>query len=271
MKMLLCTDGSPYASLALRLGTGIAKKVAAAVDVLAVFSNGEGEAKAARMAKEAIAELKEAGVPAACCKRAGRLAAQVVEQARSTPYDLVVIGSRGRRGLVRLLLGSVALHVAEHVPASVLVVKGQIREPRKFLVCSSAGPASEHTVRFAGRLARALNAAVTLLHVMSQLPLVRDAPPDALEASAEELIQRRTREGIHLHRMLDLLAAEGVAARAVVRHGLVLDEIVAEFYAGQYDLLVIGAHVTPGLSQHLLEDLSAEILLAINRPVLIVR
>jgi len=58
---------------------------------------------------------------------------------------------------------------------------------------------------------------------------------------------------------------------AVVRHGLVLDEIVAEAREGQYDLLVTGAHITPGLNARLVDDLSADILLAANCPVLIVQ
>ncbi|MCK4451240.1 MAG: universal stress protein, partial [Anaerolineae bacterium] len=107
--------------------------------------------------------------------------------------------------------------------------------------------------------------------VMSQLPLTKNALPHDLDASAEELIQRGSREGVHLSRMLDLLTAEEVAARAVVRHGSVLDEIIAEAREGRYDLLVTGAHVTPGLDARLVDDLSADILLAANRPVLIVK
>jgi len=106
---------------------------------------------------------------------------------------------------------------------------------------------------------------------MSQLPLAEDAAPGDLDASAEELIQRGSREGIHLDRMLHLLAEEGQIGRAVVRHGLVRDEIVAETQEGRYDLLVTGAHVTPGLNARLVDDLSADILLAAERPVLVVR
>jgi nucleotide-binding universal stress UspA family protein len=223
------------------------------------------------LAKLAAAELRAAGMPVAIHRRIGRLTEQVVLQARSAPYDLVVIGSRGRRGIVQFLLGSVALRVTGHVPTSVLVFKGAIRDLRRFLVCSSAGPVSDRTVRFAGDLARALGSSLTLLHVMSQLPLAQDAPPADLEASAEELIHRGSREGAHLSRMLDLLAVEGQAARAVVRHGLVRDEIIAEAREGRYDLVVTGAHVTPGLNARLVDDLSADILLAANRPVLVVR
>ena len=270
MKILLCTNGSSHAARALDLGVRVAQRAASDVDILVVVER-DREEEARQMAEGAAADLETADIPVTIRQRTGRLADAVVLQAQTAPYDLVVIGSRGRRGVMRLLLGSVALHVTGHALASVLVVKGRTRDLKRFLVCSSAGPVSEHTVRFAGRLARALDASLTLLHVMSQLPLAEDAVPDDLEASAEELIQRGSQEGVHLRQMLDLLATEGQAGRAVVRHGLVRDEIIAEAREGRYDLLVTGAHVTPGLDARLVEDLSADILLAANRPVLVVR
>ena len=270
MKILLCTDGSSHTVRALNLGTRVACAAASSVDILVVVERGQEE-DTNRLVEATTADLEEAGIPVAIHRRTGRIAEEVVRQAQVTPYDLLIIGSRGRRGVVRLLRGSVALHVAKHTPASILVVKGRTHDLKQFLVCSSAGPVSEHTIRFAGRLARALEASVTLLHVISQLPLAEDAVLDDLEASAEELIQRGSREGVHLSQMLDLLATEGVAARAVARHGLVRDEIIAESREGQYDLLVTGAHVTPGLNARLVDDLSAGILLAANRPVLVAR
>ncbi len=270
MKILLCTNGSSHTARALEVGVRVAQKAASDVDILVVSERDQGK-EARRMAEATAADLAAAGTPVTTHQRTGQMANEVVLQAQAAPYDLVIIGSRGRRGVVRLLLGSMALHVTEHAPASILVVKGRARELRRFLVCSSAGPISEHTVRFASRLARALGASVTLLHVMSQLPLAEDALPNDLDASAEELIRHRSREGIHLRHMLDLLAAEGQVGRAVVRHGLVLDEIIAEAREGRYDLIVTGAHVTPGLNARLVDDLSADVLLAANRPVLVVR
>jgi nucleotide-binding universal stress UspA family protein len=251
------------------MGVRVAQEAASEVDILVVAEQDEEEAR--RMAEETAADLERAGIPVTIQWRDGRMAEEVVRQAKATPYDLVIVSSRGRRGVMRLLLGSVAMYVTGHTPASVLVVKGRRRALKRFLVCSSAGPASEHTVQFAGRLARALGASVTVLHVMSQLAVAEDAVPDDLEASAEELMQRGSREGVHLRQMMDVLAAEGQAARVVVRHGLVRDEIMAEAREGRYDLLVTGAHVTPGLDARLVEDLSADVLLAANRPVLIVR
>lgn len=270
MKILLCTDGSSYTTRGLNLGTRVACAAANSVDILAVVEPG-WEEDTDRLVEAAATDLETAGISVTIHRRTGSIAEEVIRQAQATPYDLLVIGSRGRRGVARLLLGSVALHITERVPFSVLVVKGRVRDLKRFLVCSSAGPVSEHTIRFAGRLARALDASVTLLHVMSQLPLAEDAVLDDLEASAEELIRRGSPEGAHFSQMLDLLTAAGVVTRAVVRHGLVRDEILAEAQGGQHDLLVTGAHVTPGLNARLVDDLSADILLAANCPVLIVR
>ncbi len=48
---------------------------------------------------------------------------ELVEMARKEKADLVVVGSHGRTGIAKLLVGSVASHVMTHAPCSVLVVK----------------------------------------------------------------------------------------------------------------------------------------------------
>jgi nucleotide-binding universal stress UspA family protein len=47
----------------------------------------------------------------------------IVDEARAWKADLIVIGSHGRHGLDRLLLGSVAEGVLRHAPCSVEVVR----------------------------------------------------------------------------------------------------------------------------------------------------
>lgn len=271
MNILLCSNGSVWANRALDIGVQIALAAGSTVDVLAVTRRAERLEEVSKEVEEAVGDLRAQGIPVTVHQRVGRLDEEAIQQAQSAPYDLVVIGSRGRRGIKRLFLGSLAARVVEHTPTSVLVVKGEKRTLKRFLICSAAGPVSEHAVHFAGRLARSVDASVTLIHVMSQLSLTREASLADLQAPAEELIRRRSREGVHLNQMLDLLAVEGTKVRAVVRHGLVVDEIVVEAEEGQFDLLVVGAHVTPGISSLLAGDLSEQILLAADRPVLVVR
>jgi nucleotide-binding universal stress UspA family protein len=47
----------------------------------------------------------------------------IVHAAETERADLVVVGSHGRTGLQKLLIGSVAAHVVTHAPCSVVVVK----------------------------------------------------------------------------------------------------------------------------------------------------
>jgi len=270
MHILLCISSYSHTGRAMEVGAHLAKEVASVVDIL--FVTGKGDAQAsARVVKTTVAELEHAGIHVTVHQRVGQLSAEIVRQAQSTPYDLVVIGSRGRKGIVARLLGSVAREVSGCAPASVLVIKGRVRELQRLLVCTAAGPDSENAVRFAGQLAQALGASITLLHVMSQLPLSRGAVLKHLEASADELIRFGAREGIHLSHMMALLAMAGVEVRTVVRHGLVMDEIRTEAQEGRYDLIVIGAHITPGVKPIVVEDLASDILLAAARPVLTVR
>ena len=143
-----------------------------------------------------------------------------------------------------------------------------------------------------GRVAKLTGAQVTVLHVMSQLsatPVLPQAgalrvmpqtpaPPEPsgiqlehLEAPAEELITLDTPEGLHLQDALAILADQRVPARALVRHGLVVDEIVAEACEGDYDLLVVGAHTAEGWMRFLLNDIGQQILSCVDRPVLVAK
>jgi nucleotide-binding universal stress UspA family protein len=68
-------------------------------------------------------ELRDAGLTTEARVVRGDPREAIVEAARTTGADLVVIGSHGRTGLARLLMGSVASHVVTHAPCTVMVVK----------------------------------------------------------------------------------------------------------------------------------------------------
>lgn len=65
----------------------------------------------------------------------GDPAREIVAAAKETDADLVVMGTHGRTGLGRLLLGSVAELVLRKAPCPVLTVKGPV------LVPAESGPA----------------------------------------------------------------------------------------------------------------------------------
>jgi nucleotide-binding universal stress UspA family protein len=66
----------------------------------------------------------------------GDPAATIVKVAEETACDLIVLGTHGRTGLKRVLMGSVAEHVMRSAPCPVLVVKGPLPDTGS----SSASP-----------------------------------------------------------------------------------------------------------------------------------
>jgi nucleotide-binding universal stress UspA family protein len=73
-------------------------------------------------AQEAAARFAAAGIDASWSILEGDPAATLIEAAERGSMDLVVVGTHGRTGLVRLVLGSVARNVLLHAHASVLVL-----------------------------------------------------------------------------------------------------------------------------------------------------
>ena len=79
------------------------------------------------LAEAAARELAAAGIPVETEVRMGDPAGEIVAAASEWDADLVAIGTHGRTGLQRLMLGSVARSVLHHAPSSVLVAReGQV-------------------------------------------------------------------------------------------------------------------------------------------------
>ncbi len=96
---------------------------------------------------------------------------------------------------------------------------------------------------------------------MSQVPLDYEHSDEDLQVGAEAAMEHETREGVHLNRGMQWLKEAGITRDIipVLRHGLVIDEIIDEIKEGDYDLVVVGAHmrVKNRLLNLLLEDITA--------------
>jgi nucleotide-binding universal stress UspA family protein len=80
-----------------------------------------GEAK--KLVDRIASQLRGAGFDAEPILAKGDVREAIVDAAANWPADLIVVGSRGKGGLRRLLLGSVAEFVARHAPCSVLIAR----------------------------------------------------------------------------------------------------------------------------------------------------
>jgi nucleotide-binding universal stress UspA family protein len=281
MRILVAFNGSSNSETMLRLGTLLARNAGEPPTLLTVVKHETGRLQA-EAALARVLEVWQTDLPAARTKiLVGQPTEQILREGREGDYDLIVLGQRPQlNGVTRWLPASTSQRVVDQASCSVLVVKGQSRRIRRILLCDSGAPSgstpeagSSLLARLTTHLAELLDGEeeITVLHVMSQMsagPGVRGAQ---LRARAEELIEARTPEGELLVRDLQALERPGVHPHAEVRHGLVVDEILAEAQSGDYDLVVIGAHRGEGWQRLLLDDLAQRIVAQLDRPVLVVR
>lgn len=271
MRILMCTNGSEHAERALRFGALIARAAQGPVTLLGVVEARREKARI-RQALERGLALLSPQVPEVETKvRYGHAVEEILAEIETGNYDLVVTGSRGLRGITRFLLGSTTFRLVQHATIPVLVVKKDRAQLAKILVCTGGGKGGEEDTRVGGRIAALTGAQVTVLHVMSQLPLAPTAKLADLEASVEEAMRHETREGVHLKKNLRILEKLGVKGQARIRRGLVLNEILAEIRERDYDLIVIGAYAAEGWYSVLMPDIANQILSHAQRPVLVVQ
>jgi nucleotide-binding universal stress UspA family protein len=76
-----------------------------------------------KMIKEAALRFRENGIVPKEILEEGHPAHTITRVAEEGGYDMVIMGSRGRSGLKKLLLGSVSNAVIQEIRSSVLVVK----------------------------------------------------------------------------------------------------------------------------------------------------
>ena len=133
-RILLCYDGSAEAKHALERVGEIASAVPSQVAVVSVAEPiyeqpvyadiaDPSEAQShRRLLEEAAKELRRRGVDATTVEEVGQPAVSILDAARDGA-DLVVVGSRHRGLIKRLLFGSVSAELVVEAPCDVLVVR----------------------------------------------------------------------------------------------------------------------------------------------------
>ncbi|NNN05758.1 MAG: universal stress protein [Elusimicrobia bacterium] len=116
----------------------------------------------------------------------GEPATLIARVARRRGADLVVVGTHGRRGLLRALLGSVAESVIRESPAPVLVVRKNFRPPRRVLAPIAEDRDAARGLLAAGLVARAFKARLDVLHVIED-PIFGTNPERLLSARLRRL------------------------------------------------------------------------------------
>jgi len=121
--IVLAVDGSRYSDAAAVTALNLAKHCTVPLTVVSVASGKDGRKEARALARQVQKLMSESGIKAEADVRIGRPDEAIAACARERNADLIVMGSHGRTGLERLLIGSVSERVIGSVDCAVMVVK----------------------------------------------------------------------------------------------------------------------------------------------------
>jgi nucleotide-binding universal stress UspA family protein len=279
--VLVATDLSPLADQALDRALAFAARDQARLTLVYVMADFTGTPvmgsleSATAVEWTQLAEAERSNDEAELRKRCDRAAAlgvradfqlrqghpdeEIATVAAELGVDLVVLGTHGRTGISRFLLGSQAEHIARRVPCSALVV----RAPRdggpagpeftRVLVGTDFSPACDKALRQAIALS-APGAVIELAHVWqyppgswgmealadstSALGALKDAVTAGATERAERLIAQYAGSGRHL--------------RFELLHGPTASVLTERAEAEKFDLLAVGTHGRRGFRRFLL-------------------
>jgi nucleotide-binding universal stress UspA family protein len=196
----------------------------------------------------------------------GDVAQSILDFAREKAIDVIVVGTHGRGGLGRALMGSVAERVFRQSPVPVLTLGPHLQRtahagaPRNILVPVDFTPASERAAHYAVAMAREHNAALTVLHVIERWPTQAQADRARVMQTLREKVE-------------DVIAEEVIGLRCNVRLevGRVVETILYTANGIEADLVVMGVRPRTGLLNRLMWPHAYEIVREAACPVLTVR
>jgi nucleotide-binding universal stress UspA family protein len=271
MKILICSDGTQSAEPAIHLGGLLAGPLKAETTLLGIAETSGDEQSLREALWEQAGSLHGGGISLDIIVQSGEPVRQILDQTSRSKYDLVVIGARWTGAVGDYWRSTKTYEVIKSVQPPVLVAIGESKRLKRFLVCTGGKEFIEQAVQFTGKLAAAMRASVTLLHVMAEPPAMY-ADLVRLEENVDQLLESKSELGTNLRRQRRELDRLGVPAEVRLRHGIVIDQVFAEAHEGDYDLIVTGTSQARGLLRHyIMGDLTRSILNRANVPVLVAR
>ena len=284
--ILIATDFSEMAEQAVVAAADIAQRSGAELTLAHVFdpspylqlleprSPDEAEqamGASARKELDRIARAELGGVERVhtVAVRNPSAAAGICDHAAKHDVDLIVVGTRGRTGLVKMLLGSVAARLVRHAPCDVLVIRGDVTWPVHHIVApTDLSDNSSRAVEAAGQMHGTYGGKLSLLHVLDESVPVPRGEGYGL-ADPEELAKK-------LHEKLEALRAQMLPERenveVVVRPaGSPIAGICDYADDNDVDLVVVATHGRTGLAAMLIGSVSEHVVQESTRPVLVVR
>lgn len=301
--ILLATDGSPHTQRAAEYVRTLADRFEADVHVLAVadigsvagaFDAGGVEAELIDRLREQCQEWADATATDVAAAEAdvvnGRPRRAILEYADDIDADLVAMGTHGRTGIRRFVIGSVTEHVLRRADAPVLTARAEAVEDEgeepaeddggaaaspfhpaaidRVLLPTDGSPESESAVEHAAAVAEACDASVRVLSVVD----TRAMAAQSELAPSETVIRSLEEQSTHaVETAAEQLEAAGVDVETDVIQGAPSETICEAAADGGADLVVMGTRGRSGLDRVLLGSVTERTVRHAPVPVVTVR
>jgi len=199
-------------------------------------------------------------------------AERIVTYAEDQDIDLVVMGTHGRRGLDRMLFGSVTEEVVRQGPCPVLTVRTDADvEPskavRRVLAPVDFSAASDAAIQHAKEIAQTYGAEIDLLHVVEEPFYPPAYGPDMMTFPTQDVVERVEKQLAETAR--EEIGYEHVMVSAAT--GSPSNEILNYVDENEVDLVVMATHGRTGLDHVLLGSVAERVLRQSPTPVFVVK
>ena len=291
IKKILCAiDRSPSSLQAFGYALALARRQSARLNLLEVIeeapppgvnraptSDGvpnETRTTLERDLRRVLTARRASDVKVEISLRNGNVVQEILAQAKTSRPDLMVIGSHGRGGIQRLVLGSVAEKVLRLATCPVLTVRRGVRlvrrsrSPFATILCpTDFSAAANKAVAYAKRLAQEADAKLILMTAV-EWPFGDEVTSGAV-AELQKSIASNASDA--LTRLLPRPASNGPRAQAIVAVGKASAAIVKVARARSVDLIVMGVSGRGALDVAILGSTTHHVIREGAWPVLTVR
>lgn len=298
MKILVAMDGSEHALAGLCLVRDLPLSAESSVAILSVFLPRYASKcpEYEVLVEQARQQLSHLPLQVTTEVLAGIPAEKITSYAEQEQADLIVMGARGLRATLGILLGGVAQQVVEYTHKPVLITRAPYIGLQRVLLAIDGSSYGEHALEYIASFPLPERTQIDLLHVLPPLPVSQpglqaatmlETWPAAYEQSAmlqyqqkeeiDSMLEKEEQEGKQLlQRSLDKLRTltshkPGLQITSQLERGDAATEIIEYAATHGVDLIVTGSRGLSEVKGWLLGSVSRKLLHYVNCSVLVVR
>lgn len=277
--LMIFTNGYERTWPAIEYGAWIARKMQTRLTLTGVVEPNDAEHPVENIFSRAVALFQENNIDYSLELDSGlaeeaimrRTDLQRAPRAADDPEQILILGPFGRPQVRRLLVGNSFRKLMAIVSAPILYVPA-VRVPlRRVLICMG-GLGNTFTTEHLGlRVAQVNRASVTLLTIVHPVDL--DYPEARkIRDNWKNLADTDTLTGRSLREGLEKAREAGLEASITVRHGNIVEQILAEVKEGSYELVCMGSqYPAHGLRQFYTPNITADVAETSQCPILTLR